>query len=437
MRQRPDGQLSRPALLWTLARGAGSSFAHHWALACFSLIAAFGVWFLVQDVENPRTETVFPPESEPASIHVEPRNAGDYIVQDPSPVRVKVEVRKGDIASLQPDDFVATVDVKGQPAGVPVQLPVYVQSKRDGVKVIGVMPPSVTVTPQVATVKDMPVTVRITRPLPDNYKVSDEGPTIDPAIVKVRGLDELVASVASVDLDVNLSGARSDTVVVEGDLVARTEAGNAVTVQLSQQRAKATFKIEQVFAQRTIAIAPSVTGQPAPGYRISNITVDPPVVTVNGPKSVVDSLDSLKGIGIEAVTVTNAKTDITQTRQVDKIPGLSTDRQTVLVKVEIKPIDCGDQTSAPCGGTTFMVSPAFDKVPAGMVVDGIYTVQVRVYGPLAQISTLKPGDVKAVVSLAGGAAGTNPYTVTVSLPAGLRADPVDNLMVTLKGALTP
>ena len=52
-------------------------------------------------------------------------------------------------------------------------------------------------------------------------------------------------------------------------------------------------------------------------------------------------------------------------------------------------------------------------------------------GPLTQIRDLEPGDIKVVVSLAGGTAGTRGYPVTVTLPDGLKAEPVPNLQVTL------
>ena len=427
-----NGHVSRVRLIWLAVRSAGTSLTAHWAMACFSLVAAFGVWFVIQDVENPRVTGIIPPEPQPASIRVEVKDNQDFIVSDPQPVKVQVEARKADLAELRATDFQAAVSVLGKPVGVPVEVPVQVTTSRSGVRVLNVSPSTVTVTLQEAKVKEMPVTAHIVQPLPENYRLADpdHDPQLNPITVKVRGLPALVDSVATIDLDVNLSGARSDTVTLEGDLIARTEAGNPVTVTLSQSRATATYKIAQTFTQRTLGLTPSTSGQPAPGYRIGNITVDPPIVTVTGPKSVVDSLD---GIGAEAVNVTNAKTDLTQVRQVDKVPNLAIDHTTVIIKVEIKPIDCGDPATAPCGSTTFTVAPSFTGPTPGLTADvNEYFVQVRVTGSLADIQKLKPTDIKVAVPLTSPVVGTKSYDVIVTLPSGLslKAE-ADQLAVTL------
>ncbi len=440
-RRNGNGQSHRRMAAWFTLRSAGGAMVHHWALACFSLITAFGVWFVIQDVENPRAEGLIPPDPEPASIRVSTVfNAGDYIVSEPSPVKVRVDARKADLQSLRASDFEATVDVKSQPVDTPVSVPVRVRTTRANVRILEVIPPTVTVTLHEAKVREMAVNVRITGPLPDNYRFSDTQPTLDPVTVKVRGLPDDVDSVASVDLDANLSGARNDTVTIEGDLVGRTDSGNPVSVQITPSRARATFKIEQTFVQRTIGITPSISGQPAPGYRVSSVTIDPPIVTVSGPKSVVDSI---QGISTEPVTITNARTNITQVRQVDRIPNVASDRSTVLVTVEIRPIDCGDQSTA-CGSTAFVVAPTFTPAPPPTLVvvvpDGGYSVQVRVSGPLDALSRVKLSDIKATISLANATAGTQPYTVTLApLPAaltGLKAE-ADPLPVTLRAPGAP
>ena len=421
---------------WFTVRSTGASLFHHWALACFSVVAAFGIWYVIQDVENPRVEGLVPPVSEPASIRIATVfNAGDFIVSEPSPVKVKVDARKADLQALRASDFEATVDVKGLPAETPQSVPVRVKTTRANVRIIEVQPDRVTVTLHEAKVRDIPVNVRITGPLPDNYRLPDAQPALDPATVRVRGLPDDVDSVVSVDLDANLSGARNDTVTIEGDLVGRTEAGNPVSVQISPSRARATFKIEQTFVQRTIGIMPTLSGQPAVGYRVASVTIDPPIVTVSGPKGVVDGI---QGISTDAVTITNARTSITQVRLVDRVPNVATDRSTVLVTVEIRPIDCGDQSTA-CGSTTFVVAPTFaPAAPATLAVvvpEGGYSIQVRVSGPLDSLQKLKVTDIKATVSLASAAIGTQPYPVVVgTLPAaGLKAE-ADPLPVTLKAA---
>ena len=426
MNRVPNGSAERWKMAWGLVRSGASSFGEHWALAGFSLITAFGIWFVVQDVENPLLQTLVPRDPEPPSVRVGiSNNSNDFIIDEPRPVQLKVEGRKGDIAGLHPDDFKAEVDVLGLPPGEYKDLPVKIVQKPAGVRVVEVKPSTVSVSIHAAQTREVRVTVRETA-LPSGYTKSDE-PVIDPVSVKVRGIPELVDSVATVDVDANLAGVRGDSFSFEGDLVAHTAGGNAVTVQLLPARAKVTYKIQQDFVSRTLGFASPIAGVPAAGYRVANITYDPPVVTVTGKKSVVDSLPPL---GLEQLNVGGAKADIVLTRQVEKIQNVIIDRQTVIVRIEIRPVDC-DQTTGPCSGFTFFVPPEFGKPPPGLAVDGVYQVAVRITGPLALLNELKPGVIKASVSLTGGTVGTGIYPVKVTVLPGLTAE-ADPLTVTLK-----
>jgi YbbR domain-containing protein len=421
-----------------VARASGEAVLAHWSLALFSLAAAFGIWFVIQDVENPRVEGRVP-ISDPG-IEVKPVNLGDnFLVSELPRVHVQVEAREGELPTLRAADFDATVDVKGMTLGVTDSRPVTVTSKRDGVKVLSIDPAYVQITLEQAKTKDMPVTVRRTSLLPVGYRESD-APVIEPSFVKILGRPEQIDAVHSVDIDVSLSGVRDPTYVYEGDLVARTEGGNTVDVTISQSRARVTFKIEQTLVQRAVGFTPVIVGTPAPGYRVANVTVDPLTAQVTGPSTIVDKLQTL---GLDKVDVTGAKTDITQSRNIDKPPNALVDRQTVVVRVEIRPIECGGtQTGVACGWATVVVAPtAFEGTPAGLVPDGgPYSIQVRVSGPVALIASMKPSDIRAVVSLAGAVAGTGTYPTTATVDpklTGVKVETADPLTLTLRQVSVP
>jgi YbbR domain-containing protein len=235
---------------------------------------------------------------------------------------------------------------------------------------------------------------------------------------------------------VDLGGVRDDSFTAEGELVARTASGNPVDVRLTPSTARATFTIEEVFSQRPMAVAPNIIGNPAPGYTIGNITFDPPVVQVTGPKAIVDSLSG--PLALEAIDITGARQRQTATRNIERPQNVLTDRQSVVVVVDIIPIDCSDEGETPCGGSTLFLSPSIEDTPAGLVVEPLAaSVQVRVSGPLAQLATIKPEDFRAVISLAGAGSGTTQYTAKVTAPAGIRVDAVEPIAVTLRAAITP
>lgn len=428
MKRARNGVLAVPAAGWAAGRSALLSVTDHWALALFSIVAAFGIWVAVQDIDNPRTTGEAPPGD---GIPVEALNVPNgKLVEDLDRITVTVEARKDDIARLKPGDFIARVDVSSMGELAEAELPVRVTSRREDVRIVG-SPPLVKVTLADALSKDIAVTIRTTGGLPDGYVMSEtQEATIDPQIVRVTGRADRVESVAAVTLDVPLSGVRDATYTFENDLVPRNAAGNRQDVALSQPRGRATLHIEQVFSQRTLGLTPATTGVPAPGYMIASITVDPPVVLVSGLRAIVDGLR--QPLNLEKIDVTNAQKDVQQIRKIELPPNVATDRQTVMVKVEIKPV---------AGTVRMYLSPTLEPgtLPATLSIEPqILLVEATVSGPLDKLVAAKPADFRATFSASGASLGKNAFAVKVTPPAGFTVDSVEPVTVTLRSsAVTP
>jgi len=397
------------------------SLRQHWAQATFSLLAAFAIWFVVQDVENPRVSVTFPEEGQPPSIVVTAENAGPYIVRENYSVRVVAEGRADDLAALAPADFEARVDVRGMQPGVEELRQVRVTSRRPGVRVLQVIPSQVRITLVEPATRELPVTIRRSGQLPAGFREDEAATTVEPAVVKITGLPERVQAVQSVDLDVNLSGVKDQAYVVTGELVARSATGTVETVTISPPRATATIRIGQAFVQRTLPVIADISGAPATGYRIASITIDPPAVTVSGERSVVNELTALS---TEKIDVTGARAELRLVRNLVAVPNLSVERRSVTVVVKFEPIDVA---------ATLTVAPELQNLPAGFARDPSrpLAVQVRVTGPADLVAVLKPSDIKAVVSLAGATAGTAAYPVTVTGPSGLKLEAPATVTVSL------
>ena len=86
---------------WLLAQAGARNLVGHWALAIFSVVIAFGTWFIIQDVENPRIEGIVPPDGE-QQIRVEYVNSSDDVtVVDAAFVRVRSSRSLSRIAAQQ------------------------------------------------------------------------------------------------------------------------------------------------------------------------------------------------------------------------------------------------------------------------------------------------------------------------------------------------
>jgi YbbR domain-containing protein len=430
MSQRPEnGRLSWPQAAASVARGSALTLYQHWALALFSLGVAFVIWFVIQDVENPRVRGAFPADLSP-TLDVQVVNSGRLIPIESYLVAVEVEGREGDLATLAEDDFEATIDVNGIPPNVPTEVPVRVQSTRDGVRVLRVEPASVSVTLEPIVEREFEVRLNPSGQLAAGLSIADV--EIQPLTVRVSGLGARVETVASVDLDVNLSALREGSVSLEGDLRARAAGGAEVALSITPARAEVTYTIDQIFVQRVLPVIPILSGQPAPGYRVSNIVVEPAAMSVSGPANEVGSITQLS---TEPIPLTNANSEIRRVSTID-VSGLnlSPERSQVSVRIEVTPIQCG-ATNPACPALTIQVAPGVLNPPAGQFVQGSLSVLVRLAGPLPVLQTLNPRVITASVNLAAAGPG-GLYPVTVTIPtdlanAGVRAEPVDPISVTL------
>lgn len=413
--------VSWPRIAWGIARGSVSSVADHWALAGFSLIAAFGIWFVIEDVENPRVTATFPADGLPASIPVEPVNAGQYIVADSFAVSVVVEGREEDLTNLTAADFTATVDVQGIAPGSPEARDVRVKANRDGVRVIEVRPGAVNVSVVEPAQREMPVTIRRIGQLPAGYVEDEDMTVVEPAFVTITGLPERVAGVQSVDLDVNLSGVTTSPYEVTGTLVARSQSGSTEVVSFDQPRATAVFSIRQTTVQRLLPVIARPSGNPAPGYGIAGIEVEPSSILVTGPTAVMAELQSLTVPRIDQVA--GAQADVILTLNVDVPPNTSLERQTVNVIVRIVPVEIGQHLRLPV---------SFTNIPTGLTPGPqAYYVDVTVTGDGPLITGLELSDVTATVSLTGATAGTSSYPVVITAPPNVTASQPSPIAVTL------
>ena len=432
--RKANTRASLPGAVASVARGSLLNLYRHWVLALFSLVAAFGTWFVIQDVENPRVTASYPLEGAPPSILVRAVNTDHLVPNSESRVSVEVEGREGDLVNLSDDDFEATIDVKGIPANTPTEVQVRVVSRRDGVKVLAVSPATISVTMEPLVEAEFEVRLSPSGQLATGFEVTDQ--KIEPLTVKVSGLQDRIDNVVSVELDVNLSALREGSNVFEGELRARSLTGGEVAVtNLSPERGKVTYTVRQAFVQRSIPVAVTTTGQVAPGYHVTSVIIEPPVISVSGPA---DKMASLNELRTEPIPLTNATSEIRLTRNIDvQQENLSLERRQVSVRIEVKPIECpGGAAASPCGAVLLQLAPVPTDQPSGLVITSVVRVSVQLTGPLPELDKLTPKSITATVSLAGGLAGPGLYPVTVSVPPnlqglGIRAEQPAPIPVTL------
>jgi YbbR domain-containing protein len=314
-----------------------------------------------------------------------------------------------DVGVVSPESFRASVDlsrVDPVPGGDPVRVPVTVVALNSQIQIVDFEPQEVDVRLDPVEVRQLPVTFSLGS-VADGLSV---GPAqIEPSTVTLRGASSRIDQVSQVVARVSID-ASALNVDREIELVAVDGNGNQVSnVEIDPERARVRIAVARELANRTLPVVPMLTGEPAPGYRVSAISVAPLVVTVSGEEATVTQLDSAP---TEPIDIEGRTTDLEANVGFDLPAGISvngSDQVRVMLTIEPE-----------TGSRSFFVELHFVGTASGMHYDlGDDQPMVVLAGTLLALDAIAPGDLPATVDLAGLPEGTSSVDVQFSPPDGL------------------
>lgn len=242
--------------------------------------------------------------------------------------------------------------------------------------------------------------------------------TLSQATVLVVGPESSVKQVAEVRATVDVANALED---LSRSITLQPLDANDVVVQgvsLTPEKVTATVNISQRGGYRNVVVKVQVTGQIASGYRLTNITVSPPVVTVfSADPKLVDNLPGF--VETEILDLNGAKDDFEINLALTLPEGISVfGEQTVLVQVGIAAIE-GSITLTNLPVEIIGLAEGLEGVAAPNQVDVIIT------GPLPLLDILKPENVRVIIALNGEEPGVYQRVPRVEITiAGLTAQSV-------------
>ena len=191
-------------------------------------------------------------------------------------------------------------------------------------------------------------------------------------------------------------------------------APNTVTVELEK------------LVTKSLSLLPVIKGEPVSGYIIEDISLEPRVVEVRGPESVLDGMEIL---WTEAIDVTQLNKPVTVATQ----PALSDPTIHLVTPVEIK---AGIKISEKIVTKSFDDVPILPMQPAGDLKNFRLTpsrVDLVVRGPINQVEKLVVGENPIVrVNLAGLEPGSHERLVMVELPGSLEVVKVEPKVVQIE-----
>lgn len=171
---------------------------------------------------------------------------------------------------------------------------------------------------------------------------------------------------------------------------------------------------------KTVAVIPTIVGEPRYGYSLIGIRVLPPTITISGDSA---KLESLRSVTTEPVDLAGETRDIIREVGLIGPPDIVRPGR-VRVEVTIRPAFVATVVRG--------IRVRVENVPAGHVVQvEPDTVEVHIQGPLTIVSRLRANDFAAIVDAANFTEGRRRVQVEVKRPPEVEVLAVQPLTVTV------
>lgn len=382
---------------------------HNWPLK----VAAIGLATLLYGgLVLSRNDTTFTDGVIPVTVQNQPD--GTFLLTPPGQVTEVRYFAGPDVPTPISASFIATIDLAGVTPGVgPQPVPIRVEAIDPRITVLGSEPAAIIV--ELDSLKEATVPVVIeSGTVPVGLEIGET--TLDPATVTISGPASIVDAVVAARGDVVIQPSGLD---VDQDvrLTAVDQLGAAVTpIQIEPGTTRVTIPVFSDRQSRTLPVSPLISGDPAAGFEIASVTVDPPAVTVEGDA---DELEALASIETEPVSVTGLSGPRVFTSSLVLPPGVvALGPTTVEVAVTVRPV-----TST----RTFEVGLRLVGADPGLSYRlGVDRVLLTVGGSIADLDRLDGATLVAELDVTAIAPGTRVVAVTATLPGGVAvvgADP--------------
>ncbi len=366
-----------------------------------ALVLAVVIWITATSAQDPNSSQFI---QLPVSFVGIPE---DTLLMSPDneSIQIRVEGPQSILSSLSPADFKATVDLSGVPFGVETAVQVDIPPATD-YTISDITPSQIQVLLEQQVTREIPVELDIRGSAARGH--SQGVALTEPSTITVSGPASRLEQLDFALVTVFLNNAR-ETEVGEHRPVFYDQHGRVAStnnLDLSIQDVTVTIPIEESagFAEKLITV--DWNGEPAPGYRLLNVNVEPPSVLVRGLPASVNALTRLQ---TEPIDITGLTEPFSQQATLALPAGITLDQdQEIFVEIDIEPILTTDTRIRPIElldlseGVETLVEPE--------------EVRVVLFGPLPVLDTLLDEDVHVSVDLFGLDTGTYTIEPTVDLP---------------------
>ena len=365
------------------------------------------VWAGLTLDRNPNAQQLFDD-----NLPVDDVNPGpNLLVASPiQPVRVSIRGPKVNLTRLTVSDFVARVDLAGLGAGEH-QLPVLVQVSDPAVEVVRVTPETVAVRLDPLETREVPIVARVASAPAAGYRAEIADITAQPSEVTVSGAASAVARVVAVQAEMSLEGA---TRVVTAQTVLRPvdrQGDEVENVKVDPQTAQISVPVTRITSRKRVPVVAQVEGTAAPGFFVSQISVVPTTVELEGQPEHLERVDAVQTLPVD---ITDARGDVERELGFVQPPGVTvvSDQPFARVTVVVEPIE---------DSTTIQAAVVLSNLGTGLqAVADPPSVQIVIAGAAEALREVRGGDILAEVDLQNLAPGLHQIRPVINVTAGIR-----------------
>lgn len=245
---------------------------------CF--ILAVVIWVNAMQVEDPDLKRAL---QIPATFIGLPEDATRISPTDDNPsVLISYEGPTSIVSELSPDDFSAIIDLSEVPLGSEVSVPVEVQTTNTQVTLDDPIPNAITVRLEKLVTREIDVKLDIRGEVARGHTMGEA--LIDPPVISVTGTESEVDRLDFAQVTVFLSD-DTQTRIESPQPLFYNRQGRVASISgllLSTDQVQVTIPINESADFANKVITADVIGQPAPGYRVLGVTIEPSSVLVTG-----------------------------------------------------------------------------------------------------------------------------------------------------------
>lgn len=385
------------------------------SLKIVSAVFAVILWTVIVNIYDPNTSYTF------SNITVQLVNTQSlteknytFEVVDGGKISVTVSGPKSVVTDLKTSDIAATADLSKVTAFTDY-VDIQVQVVKDG-QVLN----NVEAVPRTSALKlsienrdtnTYAVNVNTTGTPANGYAVAST--TTSPTYIKVTGPTSLVEGVASVGVDVDVSGAKG-TVNTQSDINMYDSDGNIIANEELEMSSETADVIVEMARTKTVPVVVKTSGTPSQDCVVTGTSLSQTSVVISGQQEALSKIDNIT-IPSSAVSVDGLSEDKTYTfKLTDYVPSgvkiVSDSRLQVTIKI-----------SKASTKTVHISSDAIkiENVSSGYnaVIEGT-GIDVIISGTGTILDNVSATDITCNVNAAGLSAGTHSVDVSVSVPDG-------------------